>query len=100
MDKIQFFVMLIMLIDLISVTQSLWKEQRKRIRRLRGDKMTHDEMIAKISEWKDICRNFSWDGVDAFGIEDNTVKLSIALIDSGIVDNFKGRNSRLRELPC
>lgn len=90
MNTVAMILMPILLIDLICVAQSLWKEQRKRIRRLRGDKMTHDEMIAKISEWKDICRNSSWDGVDAIGIEESVVCKAIHLIESGIVDDFIG----------
>ena len=52
--------------------------------------LTHEQMIAKVKELAQQCKERDWNGYDAFGIEDNTVKLSIALIDSGIVDNFKG----------
>ena len=90
MNTVAMILMPVLLINLVYVTQSLWREQRKRIRRLRGDKMTHDEMIERISEWKDICKSSSWDGVDAIGIEEAVVHKALHLIESGIVDDFIG----------
>lgn len=52
--------------------------------------LTHEQMTARIKELAQQCKTRNWDGYDAFGIEKSTVKLSLALIDSGLVDNFKG----------